>query len=261
MSLLTWRRAIVGLGIALVLVAIAWATGTPPVEAGVPGVVETVVTTLVVLAGLVAVLWQLWRSPGPSIPGADDPLGSASPEVTSTDAPLAGRELAETIDRAGREARAGWTTEDGLEVVRPTLRGTLRAALVLGGMSRKAAESAIDDGAWTDDREAAAVLSEAVDPPPRTLRQRLAMWLYPERAVRGLVANAARAVAEAADDALPAVAGQRAVRTVPVVRPGVDDLRGHVDGSLRPAANPEAVDHGPRPAGGAGGNRDGGSER
>ncbi|PSQ44233.1 hypothetical protein BRD07_00530, partial [Halobacteriales archaeon QS_9_68_42] len=106
-------------------------------------------------------------------------------------------------------------------------------------------EAAIEEGTWTDDRLAASVLSPSVDPPTRSLRGRVWAWLYPERAVRRRVRRATDAVAAAADEALPAVPGESAARTVPVVRPTLSDLQRGV--GLQRAVAPTAVARGPLP--------------
>jgi hypothetical protein len=183
----------------------------------------------------------------PAVPwAAGTPFASPRPEEARTDPDLSAAAVAATMETAAdRGEELG--IDEGVEVVRPRLRETLVAALVAGGRDRSAVEAAIDDGTWTDDDLAGSVLSPAVDPPARSLRRRAWAWLYPERAVRRRVRRATDAVAAAADEALPAVPGEAATRTVPVVRPTLSDLNRGVDGRLTAAADPMAVARGPLP--------------
>ena len=184
---------------------------------------------------------------GGGVPWADGTsFASPRPEDAATDHDLSGAALASAVEEAADRARE-MGIEEGVDAARPRLRETLVAALVAGGRERAAVEAAIEEGTWTDDRLAASVLSPSVDPPTRSLRGRAWAWLYPERAVRRRVRRATDAVAAAADEALPAVPGESAARTVPVVRPTVSDLQRGVDGRLQQAVDPTAVARGPLP--------------
>jgi len=85
------------------------------------------------------------------------------------------------------------------------------------------------------------VLSPQIDRPRRTFTGRLYAWLFPERVVRQRVRRAVQAVAEAADDALPPVPGQRAPRSVPVRQPTLEELRRGVDDRLQSAVDPSSI--------------------
>lgn len=202
---------------------------------------------LAILAGLVGLIVALWRLKGPvdAVPGATAPpwtergaLVGDAPERTASDPPVSGTELAERIDAAGAAARNADAVEEGLSEVRPALRAVLTDVLRRDGLSETEVETALAEGTWTDDREAAAVLDPAVDPPARTLRERFYVWLYPERIVRRQAGLAVRAIAERADGALPTIVGQDAPRTEPVRPPTVADLQRAADGTLRRAHEP-----------------------
>jgi len=245
------RSTVVGaIGVALMLAGVALAAASPP-ESGLSTGAELALG-LVATAGVVAAAAKVHGSADPSddeggVPWADGgDFASPRPENAATDHDLSGAALASAVEEAADRARETGLDE-GVTAVRPRLRETLVAALVAGGRERAAAETAVEEGAWTDDRLAASVLSPAVDPPPRSLRYRTWAWLYPERAVRKRVRRATDAVAAAADEALPAVPGESAARTVPVVRPTLSDLQRGVDGRLQRAVDPTAVARGPLP--------------
>jgi len=164
-----------------------------------------------------------------------------APEETPDDVAVSGTGLAEHVDAATSAARSAGDFRAGVERVRPPLRETLEAALVASGRERGAVERSLAEGSWTDDRLAAAVLDEAVEPPTRSLAGRLRDWLFPERAVRRRTNRAVAAVDEAASAALPPVVGEHAPRTVPVVAPTLADLQRTADGHLQRA---EAVGDG-----------------
>jgi type II secretory pathway pseudopilin PulG len=237
------------LGAALILVGVALAAVGPPTADLSTG--AEVVLAFVVVGALVGAVLKLRGTAGgagaPGVawaPGAA--FGSPRPEDAATDHDLSGAAVAAVVDRAATRGRE-LGIDEGVAVVRPQLRETLAEALVAGGRERRAVEAAIEDGTWTDDDVAASVLSAAVDPPARSLRHRARAWLYPERAVRRRVRRAVDAVAAVADEALPAVPGEAATRTVPVVRPTLSELQRGVDGRLQAAADPTAVARGPLP--------------
>ncbi|WP_226480890.1 DUF7269 family protein [Natrinema amylolyticum] len=211
---------------------------------------------LVVLLGLVALGLGLWKVRGsldttanePAVPwAADEPFANPAPERTDRDPALSSDALAGVIETAGETARDSGTVDDGLEIVRPALRTALLDALEQGGRSRSEAEAALADGTWTDDPVAASVLAAEIEPPVRSFRERVRAWLYPERVVRRRARRATSAVAEAADDALPTVPGQTAPRTVPVLKPRLEDLQRGADGRLQRAVEPRATARGPQP--------------
>ncbi|WP_049922052.1 DUF7269 family protein [Halopiger djelfimassiliensis] len=242
----------------LVLVALAFVAlgvtlglGGRPAEPSSDG--TTVGVVLLALVAVVLALRKVWGSldtsaDAPATPWApDEPFATPAPERTDRNPPLSSDEFTAVIETAGAAARDGGTVADGLAVVRPPLRETLLDALEHGGHSRSEAEAMLADGTWTDDRIAASVLDERVRAPVRSRRERLRAWLFPERVVRRRAGRAMAAVAEAADDALPAVPGQTAPRTVPVLQPRLEDLRRGADGRLQRAVDPGAIARGPRP--------------
>lgn len=176
-----------------------------------------------------------------------EPFADPAPERSDRSPSLSSDELAGVIERGGIRARESGTVDDGLAVVRPPLRTALLEALEAGGRSRSDAEAALETGAWTDDRLAASVLDEAVEPPDRPFRERVRAWLFPERVVRERSRRAMAAVADAADEALPTVPGQTAPRTKPVMQPRLEELERGADGNLQRAVDPMATVRGPRP--------------
>lgn len=250
---MTWLRAIavavpglalVALGLVLALVA-PGPTSSPFYLVG------------VVLLGFFAVLGALWKlrgnfasvSDAPSVPWAgEDPFATPAPERTPDTHPLSSGEFAAVVRDAGDAARRDGTVADGIAVVRPALREALGTALVRGGLSREDALNAMAEGSWTDDPVAASVLDSDFVPPDRSLTERVAAWLFPERVVRRRTRRAMQAVAGAADDALPTVPGQTAPRNVPVVRPRLEELNRGADGRLQRAVDPLSVARGPRPS-------------
>jgi len=213
------------------------------------------VTAGLVLIALLAAAIGCWKirgqldatTPTAAVPWADSTFATPAPERSDREPPLSSDELAGVIERAGDAARTSGSIDEGMAIVRPPLREALSGALVQGGDSREAVESAIDDGSWTDDRLAASVLSASVEPPPRPFRDRLRTWLFPERTVRRRTGHAMGCVAAVADEALPAVPGQHAPRNVPVLQPRLETLQRGAGGELQRAVNPDAVRRGPRP--------------
>lgn len=239
-----------GLGVVLVVLGVVLATGTPA-----DGVLPPVASGVGILVGVAAVVIALWKirgSPdgttGGAIPWADDQsFVDPTPEHSASDHPLSSVALARILEAAGETARTEGTVADGLEVVRPALRETLLDALVAGGTRPESAANAVADGTWTDDAVAASVLDADVEPPERSLSERVEAWLFPERVLRRRTRRAVDAIAEQADEALPPVPGQTAPRNVPVVRPALEDLQRGVDGRLQRAIDPMAVARGPLP--------------
>lgn len=230
-----------------VVVGVLVALGSAPrPETAAPGVAGT----LGLLFGGAVLLVTVLRArgdPGPDAepaPWTDDGrLVDRPPEETPDDVAVSGTSTAEALTGATRAARSRGDVEAGVEAVRPRLRRALGSALVAGGRDPDDVEGVLAAGSWTDDRLAAAVLDEAVEPSRRTMRGRLRDWLFPERAVRERTRRAVAAVDEAAGDALPVVVGEDAPRTVPVVAPTLEDLRRTADGRLQRA---EAVGDGGR---------------
>lgn len=243
----TRLRALAGVGGLAVFAALAVAlVGADLPAADVERAVQ-VAAVLAVLAGL----YHLWRLAGGASGYALAPwsvgggIVAGRPEETPSAHPLSGERLAGTLEEAERVAHSDRRVEDGLAVVRPVLRETLLTALVQGGQDREAAETALAAGTWTDDSVAAATLDRRVGDPERSVRRRVRAWLFPARELRARVRRAVGAIAETAGGTLPAVVGQRAPRTNPVVQPRLERLRRGVDGRLDPAANPDSLARGP----------------
>ena len=230
---------VAALGTLAILASLALAVALTPVSASDAGAGAAVV----VLAGVVLTVAKLYRSGGDETT-APPPwteagaLVDGTPEETADPADVTGAALATLVDEACDRAREAETVDDGFEVVRPPLRETLAEVLVAGGTDPEAVEAVLVTGEWTDDPVAAAVVDETVQRPSGTLRERIRAWLFPERVVRRETARAVRAVAEAADEALPPVVGQRAPRTVPTLAPSLGSLQRAADGTLQRASGP-----------------------
>lgn len=211
--------------------------------------VETGLLVAVALFALLLAALKIRTSPAAANSGRSsaEPFASPPPEEVASEYPLSSVALARILDGAGETARREGTVEDGIDVVRPALRDTLIGALTQGGSSAESVEDLLDSGGWTDDRVAASVLSEHVDPPDRSIRTRLEAWLFPERVVRRRARRATEAVAVAAEAALPTVPGQTAPRTVPTVTTSLSELQRGVDGRLQRASDPMAIARGPSP--------------
>lgn len=255
MTFLTRTRVLAALGTALTTAALALlvrASLGGPIGDG-WNAVGSGLLGLVGLAGLVAAAWQVRSRPAVDRPGASEPLRRAgryrlvetAPERTDVEYPLAGHRTAELLARAAEAAGTAGSVEAGLAVARPPLRRLARDVLVAGGATPREATRAIETGGWTDDAEAAALLSPAIDPPRLSFRARLRAWLRPERAARAQIDRAAVAVAAAADEALPTVIGRKAPRQVRVAPPTLAELRRDVDGTLRRAHTPRGANRGP----------------
>lgn len=206
----------------------------------------------IVLLALLVVGWKargsLDDTTAAPVPWADgDPFAAPPPERSDEAVPLSSEALANLLRDAGAVARSEGAVAEGVAEVRPTLQATLLAALSAGGRDRETARQLVDGGEWTDDRVAASVLAADVPPPPRSLRERLRAWLFPERVVTERIRRAVREIAAVADDSLPTVPGQTAPKTVPVAPPPVADLTRGADGRLQRAADREVVDRGPAP--------------
>jgi len=242
------RRRRVGIAVAIAVVAILAALvvgigSSPRPETEAPGIFGVLVAGFALLA---LVLKALLSSGGGQ--GAEPPpwteegaVVDRAPERTPDDVDVSGTALAAHVEQATSAARSAGDVAAGVEQVRPPLRRALGRALVAGGHDPDDVEAAMADGSWTDDRLAAAVVDESVDPPARSFRERLRDWLFPERGVRERTGRAVAAVDEAASAALPAVVGEDAPRTVPVVAPTLEDLQRTADGRLQRA---EAVGDG-----------------
>lgn len=201
---------------------------------------------LAVLVGIVGFLGALVKIASTE---SDDSVASApwdesgalverAPERSPADYDLSGERLAGIVEEAGETAREEGTVAAGVEVVRPHLREALLGVLVQGGTDRATAQQALTSGAWTDDDTAAAALDGAVDHPGWSFLERFEAWLFPEQVVRREIQESMQAIAEVADRELPTVPGQRAPRTVPVLKPTLEDLRRGADGHLQRAVDP-----------------------
>lgn len=237
------RTAVTALvGTAAILAAVGLAVTGVEAAPGDP-VVVTVVATLFAVA-FVGSLVKVAGARGDPDAVATAPWSATgalvddAPERSPADHDLSGERLAGVVETAGETARADGTVDAGLDVVRPPLREALLDALVQGGADREAAKRSLADGTWTDDGVAAAVLDERVDHPGWALLERFEAWLFPERVVRREVKRAVQAVATTADEELPSVPGQRAPRSVPVLRPTLADLQRGADGQLQRAVDP-----------------------
>lgn len=228
---------LVALGLVAIVGAIAVAFTASP---GPAGSGPSALGVLVVLVGLALALVKLWRdpdepaaAPAPWHEGGE--LAAEAPERTPDEDRVSGTALTAHAEAARDRARSGETVAEATTAVGEPLREALIEALVVGGRGRDAARRAVDEGTWTDDPVAAAVLSPDVAPPERSLRRRVSIWLFPERAVRRRTRRAVSAVAAVADDDLPPVVGQRAPRPVPVLAPPLEDLQRAADGELQRA--------------------------
>lgn len=201
---------------------------------------------LAVLVGIVGLIGALVKVAGSadddtvaSTPWTDSgALVQRAPEHSAADDDFSGERLAAVVEEAGATAREDGTVSSGIAVVRPYLRDALFGVYVSGGTDRATAAHSLARGTWTDDATAAAVLDEAVDHPGRSLFQRFEVWLFPEQTVRRETRQAMQAVAEVANERLPTVPGQHAPRTMPVLRPTLEDLHRGADGRLQRAVDP-----------------------
>lgn len=242
MRTVAWLAVVAGVVVAALAVALSVVSPGGTRGIGTWGVVWWVALSAVVLAA-----WKVGRSvtAGDGIaatPWSEEARVEPAPEQGGADYPLSGERLADVVEAAGDAARSEGTVEDGFAVVRERLRPLLVSVLVQGGLAPGDADEVVRDGTWTDDRVAAAVLDGSVAPPRRSLRARLAAWLFPERVVRDRARRAVGALAVTADERLPSVVGQGAPREVPVAAPSLSELRRGADGTLQEAKN--------RPAGG-----------
>lgn len=239
------RHAVVAIFAAsAVLGGLAVGLGSRPrPETEAPGIFGVLVAGFALLALVLKLLLSSGDGPGtePAPWTEEGAVVDRAPERTPDDVDVSGTALAARVERATRAARSAGDVEAGVEHVRPPLRTALGRALVAGGHDPGAVEETMAEGTWTDDALAAAVLDEAVEPPGRSFRERLRDWLFPERGVRERTGRAVAAVDEAASAALPAVVGEDAPRTVPVVAPALEDLQRTADGRLQRA---EAVGDG-----------------
>lgn len=249
---INWTLVRVGLGVTLLTVALALLIhGVLGGGAILEGIVVRTAATILALSGLVVAVWRLRVRPA-----AEDDEGGldasvrraaryrlveSAPERAAFDHPLAGGDGSAVLARASEAASEAGRVEAGVELVRPALRGLLQDVLVAGGIPEAAAERTIDEGTWTDDTTAAAVLSAEFDPPSRPLRERLRAWLVPDRAVHERLDRTIAAMAATAERDLPPIPGQRAPRRVTVEPPTLAELRRDVDGSLRHAVSDDGV--------------------
>lgn len=248
MTRITWTQVRIVLGMALLTAAFALLVhGVLGGDAILEGPVIRAAAMLIAIAGLIVAAWRLRMRPAAEDDegGSEAPIRRAAryrlvesaPERAAFDHPLAGGDGSALLARASEAAREAGRAEAGVELVRPALRGLLEDVLVAGGYSEAAADRAIDEGTWTDDATAVAVLSAEVDPPSRPLRERMRAWLVPDRVVREHLDRTIAAMAATAERTLLPVPGQRAPRRVTVEPPTLAELRRDVDGSLRRAVH------------------------
>ena len=237
-------------GVVLIGVGVIVATTTPGGQSA-SSVVGFIGGVLAFFA-LIVVLLKI-RGPTESVAetptpwSASDSFARPAPERSGETYPLSSDHLARGIKEAGTEARSAGTVEEGLAVVRPALRETLIEAMGQGHSDRDAARRAVETGDWTDDPIAANVLDHDAASPTFSLRERAKAWLFPERVVSRRVQHAVQEIAETADEALPTVPGQTAPRTVPVVKPRLEELQRGADGRLQRAVDSDVVTRGPEP--------------
>lgn len=139
------------------------------------------------------VVVSAWRSPVDRLVGGDregaarfeQALADPPETVVASDRTLTGNDFDAAVERAA----AG--DERAMDRVRDRLRGLAAARLVRAGRPDDSVGDAIASGEWTDDRTAAAFLSEDGGP-VHSLRSRLRLWLDPKterkRRVRRTVA-------------------------------------------------------------------------
>lgn len=90
----------------------------------------------------------------------------------STDPPRVGADIDEAFDALGANEASTWSETNAVRMLRSELRRCAVTALEPRGHSREEAERLVDDGAWTDDRRAAAFLGDEHLP----LRMRVRDW-------------------------------------------------------------------------------------
>ncbi len=247
---MTRDQVAAGIGVSLLVIALGLAVTDRPLAS--LSLVYGVILLGIVLVGTLSALWKVRGTLDDPSNGAvawapTDPFATPSPERSANDAPLSSVAFAEVVQSAGSHARHVGSVDAGITVIREPLRTALREALLAGGASRDTIITHIDEGTWTDDPIAAAVVSPQVDPPTLSLRRRLEAWLFPERVVRRHARRTMAAIAETTAESLPTVTGQTAPRTVPVIQPSLAMLQRDTDGSLQPAQDPTALTRDPTP--------------
>lgn len=229
-------RAVAVAGLAATVAGLWIATSrTGQARGGDPG---TLVKLLAVCGVLVAayLLWEATRSrssDGPAPWSEAGPIVETPPEAKPDSPPLTGWRFADSLAAAIETARKQRRIEAGLAVVRDPLRDAYLEAVQAGGVDLETAERELAAGSWTNDPQAAAVLSPEVSLPRRSLRGRIADWLYPGRAAGRMARRAADAVARAGDEQIPTVVGQDAPRNVPVYQPSLASVRRGPEGKIR----------------------------
>lgn len=199
MSRLTGRRVVVGAAVCSVAFA-AWygyapSTVPPTLRAAGDAVGDSPGVVLVAVGAVAGVLGLLyaWLTGG----DAEAPLGESEPKRTRSRATVAGDDLSITYEQA---VESGGPDDPSADPIRRRLRTVVVESHRAADQEDPTAH--IDKGAWTDDRYAAAFLSEttAVDYP---WYHRLYAWLYPDRAYERRVTRALDAVERACEDRLP----------------------------------------------------------
>lgn len=233
------RRITFAAAAAAALLALAAAVQTAltrPETDGSPGLL------ILLVVAFVAVVWLLYRLSSvdadrsvTDAPGA--PRGIA-PERTPDDLPMSGAFFTRTIETAIQRTENTGDIDEGLAVVRPSLRATLSAVLAEAGYAEDEIDARLERGDWTDEQVAAAVLDPAVPLPTLTLRERLTMWLFPERFVTAFTRAAVEEIRETADETLPTIPGETAPRPVPTAKPTLEQLRRSAGGDLTAAVDP-----------------------
>jgi hypothetical protein len=113
--------------------------------------------TLVGLMLLVAIVWVLRRlldrdtPDGPRRRYPGEP-GGMDPERTPDDLPMSGAYFTRTIETAIQRTEHTSDIDEGLDVVRPSLRATLRELLIEAGHTEQEAQHRMARGDWSTRR-------------------------------------------------------------------------------------------------------------
>lgn len=189
MTRLTWRRVAVGLALAGVGFAVwyGYAPESLPDALGAVDVDRGIALAFAgAVAGVIGLLYA-WLTE----PDATAPISARADDTPAGRATVAGTDLTAYYERAVEEGGVD-------DIWRDPIRRRLRD-VVVESLGDDDAVAAVDRGAWTDDRYAAAFLTAAaaVDYP---WYHRLYAWLYPgrayERRVRRTLAAVERTGAE-----------------------------------------------------------------
>jgi uncharacterized repeat protein (TIGR01451 family) len=181
------RTALLALGTAAAAAGIAVAVGA--LEVGLTQPVLIVVGLLALAAGLRPLFGRT---------DTGDRLQTPDPEQRVT-VPVPGESLADALDDF-RSRRTGHTVSGSVA----GLRSAAVAALTrFEGDTDERANERIEDGSWTSDRVAAAFLSESVEAPSRSVRERVGALVGRDPQFRSGISHAVAAIAAIGDDTTP----------------------------------------------------------